>query len=114
MGLVALTMAIIYFLPKLTSAVPASLVAIVSVTLLAVLLDLDARSVQDVLRDLLGDPMATIAGGLPAFHLPMVPLTLETLQIVFPYAFILAGVGLIESLLTMSLINALTEKVRAG
>lgn len=109
LGLIALTMAIIHFLPKITTAVPASLVAIVSVTLLAIFLDLDARSVQDVLRDLSGDPAATIAGGLPEFHLPMVPLTLETLQIILPYAIILAGVGLIESLLTLSLIDELTE-----
>jgi SulP family sulfate permease len=109
LGLIALTMAIIHFLPKLTSTVPASLVAIVTVTLLVIFLDLDTRSVQDVLRDLSGDPAATIAGGLPSFHIPAVPLTLETLQIILPYAFILAGVGLIESLLTMSLIDELTE-----
>ncbi|MES9991205.1 MAG: SulP family inorganic anion transporter [Candidatus Thiodiazotropha sp.] len=114
LGLVALTMTIIHFLPKLTSAVPASLVAIVTVTLLVIFLDLDTRSVQDVLRDLSGDPSATIAGGLPSFHLPMVPLTLETLQIILPYAFILAGVGLIESLLTMSLIDELTESRGRG
>ncbi|MGD8910233.1 MAG: SulP family inorganic anion transporter [Chromatiales bacterium] len=109
LGLIALTMAIIHFLPKLTSAIPASLVAIVSVTLLVTFLDLDTRTVQDVLRDLSGDPAATIAGGLPSFHLPTVPLTLETLQIILPYAAILAGVGLIESLLTLSLIDELTE-----
>jgi SulP family sulfate permease len=109
LGLVVLTMAIIHFLPKLTTAIPASLVAIVSVTLLVIVFGLDARSVQDVLRDLSGDPAATIAGGLPSFHLPMVPFSLETLQIILPYSFILAGVGLIESLLTMSLIDELTE-----
>ncbi|MET0090496.1 MAG: SulP family inorganic anion transporter [Candidatus Thiodiazotropha sp.] len=109
LGLVALTMSIIYFLPKLTSAIPASLVAIVSVTLLVIGLDLDTRNVQDVLRDLSGDPSATIAGGLPVFHIPAVPLTLDTLRIVLPYAVILAGVGLIESLLTLSLIDELTE-----
>jgi SulP family sulfate permease len=109
LGLVAVTMAIIHFLPRLTTAVPASLVAIVSVTLAVILLDLDTRLVQDVLRDLSGDPTATIAGGLPQFHLPMVPFNLETLQIILPYAVILAGVGLIESLLTMSLIDELTE-----
>ncbi|MCU7862548.1 MAG: SulP family inorganic anion transporter, partial [Candidatus Thiodiazotropha sp. (ex Lucinoma borealis)] len=114
LGLVALTMAIIHVLPKLTSAVPASLVAIVSVTLAVILLDLDTRSVQDVLRDLSGDPAATIAGGLPAFHIPMVPLTLDTLHIILPYAIILAGVGLIESLLTMSLIDELTESRGRG
>ncbi|MET0051572.1 MAG: SulP family inorganic anion transporter [Candidatus Thiodiazotropha sp.] len=109
LGLVALTMSIIHFLPKLTSAIPASLVAIVSVTLLVIGLDLDTRNVQDVLRDLSGDPSATIAGGLPVFHIPAVPLTLDTLRIVLPYAVILAGVGLIESLLTLSLIDELTE-----
>jgi SulP family sulfate permease len=109
LGLITLTMAIIHFLPRLTSAIPASLVAIVTITLLVTLFDLDARSVQDVLRDLSGDPNATIAGGLPSFHIPTVPLTLETLQIILPYALILAGVGLIESLLTMSLIDELTE-----
>jgi sulfate permease, SulP family len=109
LGLIALTMVIIHFLPKLTSAIPASLAAIVSVTLLVNFLDIDTRSVQDVLRDLSGDPTATIAGGLPSFHLPMVPLSLETLQIILPYSIILAGVGLIESLLTLSLIDELTE-----
>ncbi len=109
LGLVAVTMAIIYWLPKLTVAVPASLVAIVSVTLAVMLLDVDTRLVQDVLRDLTGDPNATIAGGLPQFHLPMVPLSLETLRVILPYAIILAGVGLIESLLTLSLIDELTE-----
>ncbi|MES9921595.1 MAG: SulP family inorganic anion transporter [Candidatus Thiodiazotropha sp.] len=109
LGLVALTMAIIHFLPKLTSTVPASLAAIVAVTLTVIFLDLDTRSVQDVLRDLSGDPTATIAGGLPSFHIPLVPLSFKTVQIILPYAVILAGVGLIESLLTMSLIDELTE-----
>lgn len=108
-GLILMTMLIIHFLPKLTSAVPASLVAIVSVTLLVIGLDLDTRTVQDVLRDMTGDVTATIAGDLPTFHTPMVPLTLETLQIILPYAFILAAVGLIESLLTLSLIDEITE-----
>jgi len=109
LGLIALTMAIIHFLPKLTVAVPASLVAIVTVTALAIGLDLDARSVQDVLRDMTGDPAATIAGGLPSFSIPAVPLTWETLQIILPYSIILAAVGLIESLLTLSLIDEITE-----
>ena len=107
--LVAVTMGIIHLLPKLTSPVPASLVAIGGVTLTVMLFDIDTRLVQDVLRDLTGDPTATIAGGLPCFHLPVVPFTLESLQIILPYSFILAGIGLIESLLTMSLIDELTE-----
>ncbi|MBL4762652.1 MAG: SulP family inorganic anion transporter [Gammaproteobacteria bacterium] len=114
LSLVTLTMLIIKFLPRLTTAVPASLVAIVVVTLLVVLFDLDARSVQDVLIDMTGDPAASIAGGLPTFHLPVVPLTWETLEIILPYAFILAGVGLIESLLTMTLIDEITETSGRG
>jgi SulP family sulfate permease len=109
LGLTGLTMLIIHFLPKLTVAVPASLVAIVTVTALAIGLDLDARTVQDVLRDMSGDPAATIAGGLPSFSIPAVPLTWETLEIILPYSLILAGVGLIESLLTLNLIDELTE-----
>jgi len=109
LGLIALTMAIIYLLPKLTTAIPAALVAIVVVTLIVLGLDLDARTVQDVLRDMSGNPDATIAGSLPSFHIPMVPLNLETLKIILPYAFILAAVGLIESLLTLTLIDELTE-----
>ena len=109
LGLVALTMAIIHFLPKLTVVVPAALAAIVVVTLLVVVLDLDARTVQDVLRDMSGDASATIAGSLPGFQIPMVPFNLETLKIILPYAFILAAVGLIESLLTLTLIDELTE-----
>ena len=99
-GLIALTMTIIIFLPKLTRAVPSSLAAIVVVTLLVVGLGLDTRSVGD---------LGSIKGGLPSFHLPAVPMTMETLLIVLPYSFILAGVGLIESLLTLSLIDELTD-----
>ena len=109
LGLIALTMAIIHFLPKFTTAIPASLVAILAVTLLVIVFQMDARTVQDVLRDMSGNPEATIAGGLPAFSIPMVPLEWETLKIIFPYSIILAGVGLIESLLTLTLIDELTE-----
>ena len=109
LGLIALTMLIIHYLPKLTSAIPASLVAIITVTLIVIGLDLDARTVQDVLKDMSGDPGATIAGDLPSFSIPMVPFNLDTLMIILPYAFILAGVGLIESLLTLTLIDEITE-----
>jgi len=100
LGLVALTMAIIHFLPKLTTAVPSSLAAIVAVSLLVIFAGLESRTVSD---------LASIAGGLPGFHLPMVPFNLETLKIILPYSIILAAIGLIESLLTMSLIDELTE-----
>jgi len=100
LGLVALTMAIIHFLPKLTKAIPSSLAAIIVVTLIVIGLSLESRSVGD---------MASIAGGLPTFSIPSVPLTWETLSIIFPYAIILAAIGLIESLLTLSLIDEITE-----
>jgi len=109
LGLVALTMAIIHFLPRLTKMIPSSLAAIVVVTALVLAFDLDVRSVQQVLQDMTGDPLASIAGGFPSFHIPSVPLTWETLQIIFPYAIILAAIGLIESLLTLTLIDELTD-----
>jgi SulP family sulfate permease len=99
-GLIALTMAIIQFLPKLTKMVPSALVAIVTVTLIVVFLGLETRTVGDI---------ASIAGGLPSFSIPEVPFNLETLWIILPYSLILAGVGLIESLLTLTLIDELTQ-----
>lgn len=99
-GLVLVTMAIIYFLPKITSAVPASLTAIVAVSGVVIAFNLPTKTVGDI---------ASISGGLPSFHLPMVPLNLETLQIIFPFAFIMAMIGLIESLLTLTVIDEMTE-----
>ena len=107
-GLILLTMAIIHFLPKLTSAVPSSLVAIVVVTILVQSLGLDTRTVVDFLRDMTNDPSASIAGGLPQFSIPNVPFNFETLKVIFPFALVLAAIGLIESLLTLTLIDELT------
>ncbi|MCK4587352.1 MAG: SulP family inorganic anion transporter, partial [Gammaproteobacteria bacterium] len=84
LGLIALTMAIIRYLPKLTTAVPSSLVAIVVVSLLAIGVGLETKTVGDI---------ASIAGGLPDFHLPVVPFNLETLWIILPYSIILAAIG---------------------
>lgn len=109
LGLVALTMTIIHFLPKFTSAIPSSLAAIVFVTFLSTFLDLEARTVVDFVATMTGDINASIAGGLPDFSIPMVPFNLETLGIIAPYAFILAAIGLIESLLTLRLIDEMTE-----
>lgn len=100
LGLVVVTMAIIHFLPKLTKAIPSSLAAIVIVSVAVFTLDLDTHTVGDV---------AKIAGTLPAFHIPGVPFTLETLRIILPYSLILAAIGLIESLLTLRMIDELTE-----
>ncbi|MCC2616399.1 SulP family inorganic anion transporter [Aestuariibacter halophilus] len=112
LGLTLLTMAIIYFLPKLTTAVPASLVAIVTVTLLVHGLDLDARTVIDFVKDMVPAEQrdtVTLAGELPTFAIPTVPFTWETLMIILPTSVILALVGLIESLLTLSLIDEMTD-----
>ena len=98
-GLIVLTMAIIHFLPKLTSAFPSSLAAILVVSLVVIGLHVDTTTVGD---------LASIKGGFPAFHFPDVAFNLETLSIIFPYAIILAAVGLIESLLTLSLIDDIT------
>ncbi|MBO2645355.1 SulP family inorganic anion transporter [Shewanella algae] len=109
LALIAMTMAIIHFLPKLTTAVPSSLVAILAVTALVVGLDLDTRNVLDYLRNMSGNPEATIAGTLPSFAIPAVPFNLETLYITAPYAVILAAVGLIESLLTLTVVDEMTQ-----
>jgi SulP family sulfate permease len=108
-GLAAVTMGIIHLLPKLTRAVPASLVAIVVVTGSVLIFSIDTPTVVDFLRTMTKDPTATLAGGLPEFSFPMVPFTFETLRIILPYSIILAAVGLIESLLTLTLVDELTE-----
>ena len=99
-GLIVLTMAIIHFLPKLTGKFPAALAAIIVVSLLVIGLQLDTATVGD---------LASIEGGFPTFHIPAVPFSLETLIIILPYAFILAAIGLIESLLTLTLIDEVTN-----
>ncbi|RLV58810.1 SulP family inorganic anion transporter [Parashewanella curva] len=109
LGLVALTMFIIHFLPKVTTAIPSSLAAILTVTAIVVGFNLDTRTVLDFLRSMSGDDAATIAGSLPTFSIPSVPFNMETLMIILPYSFILAAVGLIESLLTLTVIDEMTE-----
>ncbi|EQM68456.1 SulP family inorganic anion transporter [Pseudomonas tohonis] len=100
LGLVALTMAIVYLLPRLTRAIPPALAAILGVGLLAYFVGLPTRTLGD---------MAHIAGGLPTFALPEVPWSLETLRIIAPYALLMAMVGLLETLLTLNLTDEITE-----
>jgi SulP family sulfate permease len=99
-GLVALTMAIVYILPRLTRAVPPALVAILGVGLLVYLFGLPTRTLGD---------MAHIAGGLPTFALPDIPWNMQTLGIIAPYAILMALVGLLETLLTLNLTDEITE-----
>ncbi|MAZ92570.1 MAG: sodium-independent anion transporter [Maricaulis sp.] len=101
LGLVALTMALIWVVPKVTKVVPAPLVAIGVVAALVIGFGLRVPRVG---------ALASIEGGLPQFHIPMVPLSLETLQIILPYAFILSAIGLIESLLTLNLVGEITGR----
>ncbi|MAN74157.1 MAG: sodium-independent anion transporter [Henriciella sp.] len=99
--LVALTMAIIWFMPKLTKVIPAPLAGIAIVAAIVIVFGLDVPRVGD---------LASVEGGLPAFHIPMVPLNLETFEIILPYAVILAAIGLIESLLTLNLVGEMTNQ----
>lgn len=86
LGFVLVTMAITHFLPKLTRAVPSSLVAIVFISVIVIYFGIDTKTVGDI---------ASIGGGLPEFHIPQVPFNLETLSIIFPYSLIMALIGLI-------------------
>ena len=101
LALVVLTMAIIWLTPKITAAIPAPLAGIVIVAAAVIGFGLDVPRVGD---------LASIKGGLPLFHIPSVPLNYETLQIIFPFAFVLAAIGLIESLLTLNLVGEITGK----
>lgn len=99
-ALIILTMVIIQFLPRFTKLIPSTLAAIIVGTLIVIGFGLDTRTVAD---------MASIKGSFPPFHLPEVDLSWEAFKIVFPYAIVMALVGLIESLLTLNLIDELTE-----
>ncbi|MBO0333584.1 SulP family inorganic anion transporter [Sneathiella sp. CAU 1612] len=101
LGLVAATMAIIWLMPKITKAIPAPLAGIAIIAGVVIAFGIDVPRVGD---------LASIKGGLPDFHIPMVPINLETLKIIFPFALILAAIGLIESLLTLNLVGEITEQ----
>jgi len=100
LGLVLTTMLIIWGLPKITKAVPASLAAILAIFGLVTVLGIDTKTVGD---------LASIKGGFPPFHIPEIPLNLHSLQIILPYAAIVASVGLIESLLTLNIVDEITQ-----
>ncbi|WP_312399030.1 SulP family inorganic anion transporter [Sphingobacterium sp.] len=98
-GLTLLTIVIVIVLPKFTKAIPASLVAILIVFGLVMLFGVDTKKVIDI---------ASVSGSLPSFHIPQVPINLDTLKIIFPYSLVMAGVGLIESLLTLNMVDEIT------
>lgn len=111
LGLVALTMAILFLLPKLTKKVPAALVAIIVVSLLVIFGNIETETVKSFIQSGGG---TGIKAGLPTFAIPQVPINLEVLGIIFPYALILAAIGLIESLMTLTLVDELTETRGSG
>jgi len=99
--LVVITMAIIWAASKITKVIPAALAGMVIVTIITLVLDLDVQYVGD---------LASLAGGLPELRMPVVPVSTDTLAIILPYAFILAAIGLIESLLTLNLVGEITNQ----
>lgn len=111
-GLILLTMGIGIYLPKLTKAVPATLVGIVVVSVIGHFINLSnpglVRTVLDFVQDRNAN-ITTIAAGLPTFQFPAIPFTFEAFELILPYAFLAAAVGLIESLMTLTLIDELTE-----
>ena len=100
LGLVAFTMLIIHFLPKLTKVVPSSLAAILIIFGLVTFFNLDTRTVGDI---------ASIKGGFLPFHIPAIDWSFDSLKLIAPYSLIIAGVGLIESLLTLNIVDEITE-----
>lgn len=99
-GLVLLTLLLIFLIPKISKALPTTLIAILIIFGIVHIFGINTKTVQDI---------ANISGSFPSFHVPQIPLTLETFKIIFPYAVIMAGVGLLESLLTLTLVDEVTE-----
>ncbi len=106
--IVAASMAIMYFLPKVTKAIPAGLVAIVSLTLIVYFLHLDTKTIGDLAN------LTPYKGELPKFHIPQTLGSWEAFKVVLPYAVIVALVGLIESLLTLTVLDELSGTRGSG
>lgn len=98
-GLVAFTIGIVILLPKFTKKIPASLAAIMIVFVIVMIFGIETKKVEDI---------ASVNGSLPPFHIPNIPFDLETLKVIFPYALIMAAVGLTEGLLTLNLVDEIT------
>ncbi len=110
-GIAALTMVLMKFLPKITKAIPPTLGAVTIASIVAKVFSLPAKTLADVAG------ASTFAGGLavlPKFGLPNVPFSLETLQVIFPYAVVMASVGVLESLLTMQLLDDIADDGKRG
>jgi SulP family sulfate permease len=99
-GLTLLTVCIVLVFPKITKSVPASLVAILSVTAIVFFVGIETKTVADI---------AAVQGNLPVFSIPSIPFTWESLKIILPYSLVMAGVGLIETLLTLTMVDEITD-----
>ena len=110
LGLVLFTIAIIVFVPKLTKAVPASLIGIIVVFLIVYFFNIDTKQVVDIINQdtLPGEELKSLSGTLPTFHIPQIPFTFEDFKIILPYGLIMAAVGLTEGLLTLNLVDEIT------
>ena len=111
LGLVAMTMLIMALLPLVTKKIPAALTGIIVVSLVVILGDLETETVKSFIVANGGEG---IKAGLPSFEIPLIAFSLETLFFIAPYAFILAAIGLIESLMTLNLIDELTDTHGSG
>lgn len=100
LGLTMLTVLTVLMFPRITKAIPASLIAIIVTFALVYFFNIDTKKVIDI---------AKVSGAFPSFHIPEVPFNLETLKIIFPYASVMAAVGLIESLLTLNMVDEITN-----
>ena len=109
LGLVALTMALMVGLPYISKKIPAALVAILSVSAIVIFGNIDTATVSSFVAAGSADGNGSLAADLPSFAIPIIPMNMESLSIILPYAFILAAIGLIESLMTLNLIDELTE-----
>ena len=110
-GLLAINMSIMIFLPKLSKKIPAALVGIIVVSAIVIFGGIETATVKSFIVSGGG---TGIKAGLPTFNIPIIPLNMETLKFILPYAFILAMIGLIESLMTLQLIDELTDSRGSG
>jgi SulP family sulfate permease len=113
-GLVILTMLLMAFVPKISKKVPAALVAILTVSAIVIFFDIDTETVHSFVAAGSPDSNGTLSADLPEFSFPVIPFNIDTLKIILPYAFVLAAIGLIESLMTLNLIDEITESHGSG
>jgi len=114
LALVALTMGLMLIIPKISKKIPSTLIAIGLVSGLVIFFGIETQTVSDFVASGSADGSGSLAGELPSFNIPIIPMNWTSLQIILPYAFILAAIGLIESLMTMNLIDELTESHGSG